>query len=292
MIISNIIGGLGNQMFQYAAARALSIRYQVPLKLDVRGFDNYSLHQGFELQRVFTAPITLATDEEMHRTLGWQLNPILRRIAAFPAMKFMRRKSLVVEPYFNYWPGINDVPPECYLVGYWQSEHYFSSAEDSIRGDFTFRETLSGHNSELVELIAACNAVSLHIRRGDYVTHAKSSSIHGACSLDYYHDAISHISKHVSSPRIFIFSDDMEWVRGNLHLDFPCVFIDHNRGGDSYRDMQLMSLCRHHIIANSSFSWWGAWLNPRPDKIVVAPERWFIGDLNASDLIPQTWVKI
>ena len=136
------------------------------------------------------------------------------------------------------------------------------------------------------------NAVSLHVRRGDYLSNPKSKAAHGTCSPEYYRAAIRHMAEVTKQPCFFVFSDDMDWVRQHLQIDYECQYIEHNSGTESYNDMRLMSLCRHHIIANSSFSWWGAWLNQRTDKIVIAPQQWFMNDNVTQDLYPQGWVKL
>lgn len=261
-----------------------------PLRLDISGFDGYGLHQGFELQRVFNCPAETATEADVRSILGWQFSPAIRRVLARPGMVAFRREGFVVEPHFHYWPEINHVPRDCYLAGYWQSEQYFREAAPVIHADFTFKLLPANRNAELAEQIGQVNAVSLHVRRGDYVNNPKTNVVHGVCSLDYYRDAVRHVSSRVANPCFFIFSDDMAWVKEHLKMDLPCQYVDHNCGAESYNDMRLMSLCRHHIIANSSFSWWGAWLNRNPDKIVVAPKKWFANDKNISDLFPAGWV--
>ena len=207
-------------------------------------------------------------------------------------MGVFRRKGFIVEPHFHYWPEIKNVPRDCYLVGYWQSEKYFRSAALGIRADFTFKSSLANRNAELAEQIGQANAVSLHVRRGDYAKNPKTNATHGLCSLDYYRAAIQYVSNRVEQPCFFIFSDDIAWVKDNLKIDFSCQYVDHNHGTKSYNDMHLMSLCQHHIIANSSFSWWGAWLNPSPEKIVIAPKKWFANKNNIKGLFPQGWVSL
>lgn len=290
MIISHIIGGLGNQMFQYAAGRSLSLERDQSLRLDITGFSGYGLHQGFELGRVFNSSTEIATEPDVRNILGWQFLSGFRRVWARPGMAAFRRDGFVVEPHFHYWSEINCVPQDCYLVGYWQSEKYFQTHTSEIRADFTFKPSLSDRNAKLAEQITQVNAVSLHVRRGDYVNNAKTNATHGVCSLDYYRAAIQHVSDRVTCPYFFIFSDDIAWVKDNLKMDMPCQYVDHNQDKESYNDMHLMSLCRHHIIANSSFSWWGAWLNPNLEKIVVAPKKWFANQNNVKDLFPQGWV--
>lgn len=290
MILSHILGGLGNQMFQYAAGRSLSLTRDEPLRLDVSDFASYGLHQNFELARVFSGPVSLAVPGDVRTVLGWQSSRHIRRIVARPALRFLRSPQLVVEPHFYYWPDICNVQLPCYLVGYWQSERYFAAQTNTIRADFTFRQPLAGRNLELAQEIETINAVSLHIRRGDFVSNPKTMAIHGVCPLAYYESAVRYIAERVDAPHFFVFSDDMDWVRANLNMDHPCRYVNHNRGSESYNDMRLMSLCRHYIIANSSFSWWGAWLNPNPEKIVVAPKKWFTKESNLEDLFPQGWV--
>lgn len=289
MIITNLLGGLGNQMFQYAAGRALSLRRGQPLLLDVSGFANYGLHQGFELQRVFNCPTTIATESDVRSILGWQSTAGIRRVLARPGLATFRRKGFIVEPHFHFWSEITNVPQDCYLEGYWQSEKYFQDVASVIRADFTFRATLADRNAELAEQIAQVNAVSLHVRRGDYAKNKKTNATHGLCPLDYYQAAIRVVAEKVEQPHFFIFSDDITWVRDNLKMDFPCQYVDHNHGAESYSDMHLMSLCRHHVIANSSFSWWGAWLNFEPGKIVIAPKKWFANSNNVTDIFPLSW---
>ena len=292
MIFCRVLGGLGNQMFQYAAGRALSIARDVPLRLDVSGFDGYGLHQGFELFRVFVCNPVIATEEEVRDLLGWRASWLARKVLMRPSLAMLHGTRLVVEPHSNYWPGIREVSHNAYLAGYWQSEKYFSVASEFIRADFAFRLSFSEPNIELARRIDQTMAVSLHVRRGDYVSHAKTNAVLGLCSLDYYRAAIRHIAERVENPEFFIFSDDIAWVKERLGIGFPCKYVDHNHGAESYNDMHLMSLCKHHIIANSSFSWWGAWLNPNLDKIVIAPRKWFANDNNVDDLFPAGWVTL
>ncbi|MDO8208683.1 MAG: alpha-1,2-fucosyltransferase [Gallionella sp.] len=292
MILFHIIGGLGNQMFQYAAGRALALERGQSLKLDIAGFVGYGLHQGFELQRVFNIPAEIATETEVRNILGWQIAPGIRRMMARPGMAAFRRRGFVVEPCFHYWSEIKKVPENCYLAGYWQSEKYFQEVASVIRSDFTFKSPLLNKNAECAKQINQVNAVSLHVRRGDYANNPKTAATHGLCSLDYYRAAIQHVSEQAQNPHFFVFSDDIAWVKNNLKIDYPHQYVEHNYGEESYNDMRLMSMCKHHIIANSSFSWWGAWLNPRADKIVVAPKRWFASQTDVRDLLPQGWVRL
>ena len=292
MVISQILGGLGNQMFQYAAGRALSLAVEQAFLLDLRGFTNYALHNGFELDRVFSAPVKVATSGDVRNMLGWRSSELVRKVFKRIKSPLLHGTRLAIEPHFNYWSGLRAGGTKRYLMGYWQSEMYFKDYAETLRSDFNFTIPLDETNQNIAQRIQHNNAVSLHVRRGDYITHTPNAKILSTCSLDYYNNAIDYMSKRVDSPHFFLFSDDMEWVKANLDIPFEKTYIEHNRGADSYRDMQLMHMCRHHIIANSSFSWWGAWLNPNPDKLVVAPKTWFSDGKVDDDLIPREWIRL
>lgn len=292
MIITKIIGGLGNQMFQYAMGRALAIERSTELRVDIRDFDGYSLHNGFELTHVFNVVASVASDSDMHRVMGWRALPAVQRALQRNWLSFLRGSQVVMEPGFNYWPSVMKVPVDCYLAGYWQSASYFRRFEREIRADFTFKTPPDSRNQTLCERIAGCNAISLHIRRGDYVTNPATLATHGLCPPDYYRRAIGYIVERTVRPEFFVFSDDIEWVKARIPIEYPTHYIDHNRGKESYNDMRLMSHCRHHIIANSSFSWWGAWLNATPARIVVAPKKWFANGQSVPDLFPSEWVTL
>jgi len=292
MVISQILGGLGNQMFQYAAGRAASLALGCPLLLDLRGFRSYKLHNGFEIDRVFCAPINLVAEDDVRHLLGWRAYDLPLRILRRVESSLLRGKNLVIEPHFNYWGGFSKVKKPSYLMGYWQSEKYFADYEEVIRSDFSFKGSLESENLKISTHIQSSNSVSLHVRRGDYVTHASTSKILNTCSVDYYQHAIQYIAERVKSPYFYIFSDNIQWVRENINIPFPAEYIDRNHGSNSFIDMQLMSICKHHIIANSSFSWWGAWLSRNKDQIVIAPHKWFRNGLNDSDLIPQRWIRL
>lgn len=290
MIITHVIGGLGNQMFQYAIGRALSLTRGVPLRLDTHDFEGYAQHNGYELERVFNISAQIATDADCRQVMGWRASPIVLRALRRKILSFLRGSNIAVEPGFNYWSSIVNVPDDCYLQGYWQSENYFRHCAPTIRVDFSFKIPADPRNLELSNKISQCNAVSLHVRRGDYAANPVTLAMHGLCTPDYYHQAIRYVSERVAQPVFFIFSDDVAWVKENISIKFPCRYVDHNRGSESYNDMRLMSLCRHHIIANSSFSWWGAWLNAKTDRIVVAPKKWLVNNNNVSDLYTPDWV--
>jgi hypothetical protein len=252
-----------------------------------------------ELDRIFNCTAKLATESDVRSILGWQYPSRIRQFLFRPIMKAFRPKSLIVEPHGHYWPELMSIPHDAYLLGYWLSAKYFQDSDSVIRSDFSFKITLTGQNAEIAAQINQMNAVSLHVRRGDYAKVSQTTANQGLCSLDYYYSAIKYVAERVDNPYFFIFSDDIAWVKSNLKTDFPFRYIDHNQGIESYNDMRLMSLCKHNIIANSTFSWWGAWLNSNPDKLVVAPKAWFantnlVSDYKQfmNDLIPFNWVKL
>lgn len=293
MIISNIIGGLGNQMFQYACGRALSLRLKQPLRITTDQFKNYKFHNGFELQNVFKLKVPQATISDLELILGWQRFPIIRKILSRSKMHWATCSGWCNEPHFEFWNGIKDIQLSAYLHGYWQSEKYFSDLSDQIRQDFTFNMDWNDFDLGVLKQMKTQPSASLHVRRGDYHTIAKNKRIFALCDINYYREAICLLRKRVPDIRIFAFSDDPDWVETYLINEFgPITIIRNNARERSANDMRLMSYADHHIIANSTFSWWGAWLNPSPEKIVIAPRLWFIDEKNDQDLIPSNWIRL
>jgi hypothetical protein len=294
MIIANLNGGLGNQMFQYANAKAVAIRNGVNFLVDTSLYEKKRMHQGFEIGKIFKLPISVATKADLKQVLGNFQSPLAHRILArLPLLKTLPKK-FIAEPHFEYWDGLHNCPNEAYLFGYWQSERYFLDCEADIRREFTFQPFQDQSNIELAQKIKDSQyAVSMHVRRGDFVNNSKANTYHGALSPRYYSDALAYLARILPTMELFVFSDDIKWVKGNLDLSaFRVHFVSHNMGINSYHDMALMSLCDHHVIANSSFSWWGAWLNSSQDKIVIAPKCWFVQPINTKDLIPTSWIQL
>lgn len=297
MIIVKLIGGLGNQMFQYAAARRLAIRHNTELKLDLSFLENrqeVTTHRVYELKHL-NINATIATPHEVAEFTGEYKNRYqatlmrLRRIAGLAIF----HPNVYVEPHFHFDPAVLDAPDNSYLDGYWQSENYFKDIGNIIQNEFTVITGQGERNRQLAEEIKATESVSIHVRRGDFVSDKATKEFHGVCSLNYYKSAIDRIRSQVRSPHFFVFSDDPEWVKENLELSNPATFMDHNGPDKGYEDLRLMGLCTHHIIANSSFSWWGAWLGTHPSKIVIAPMRWFNDvSINTTDLLPETWMRM
>ncbi len=291
MIILHLSGGLGNQMFQYAFGRATAKRVGADLKLELSD-PTLVIHNGFELARIFNIQANESIQADMQAVLGVYRCCLIRNAVKATGLSKILRSPYIEEPCFNFSPEMLDIADNSYINGYWQSEKYFLEIEDEIRSDFAFKLPMSQENAGIAEIIGQTNSVSLHVRRNDFANNSRIKSIHGLCSLEYYQAAIRYIAERVERPKFFIFSDDVAWVKSNLKIDFPCEYVDHNQGKESYNDMRLMSLCKHQIIANSSFSWWGAWLNPSKSKMVLAPSRWFAKPMDTSDLIPPQWVRL
>jgi len=287
VIITRLQGGLGNQMFQYAAGVRLAAARQTRLKLDVSllGARDVATPRRYELG-CFRISAERATPEELEALLA-------KRSLAARISPRLDRRAAARERHFHYDPAVARLPDDTCLQGYWQSARYFEDSAERVRQEFRFRSEPSGRNVELAEEIGARAAVSLHVRRGDYAAHAATRAYHGLCPVDYYHRAASYVAERVRDPIFVLFSDDPEWTRTHLDLRARTIAIEHNGPDDGAEDLRLMSLCRHHVIANSTFSWWGAWLCTKPEKIVTAPERWFSdGARDTSDLIPDRWVRL
>ena len=295
-VVTRLIGGLGNQMFQYAAGRALALRCGAALKLDLSGFAAaIQTKRRYELD-CFSIHGSVASQRELAKfgRTGSSLSPRLGRFLRWLRIDRLDGAwSTYHERHFEFDPAVPGLRAPVYLDGYWQSERYFSDIADVLRKDFIAKAPLDQENEAIAKGIDAVNAVSLHIRRGDYVDDPTTNRFHGICSPDYYQRAVDYITARAGTPHLFVFSDDQQWARANLNFAVPLKFIDANPPERGHLDMQLMARCRHHVIANSSFSWWGAWLNPLPEKVVVAPSRWFgAASHDTRDLIPPDWVRL
>lgn len=291
MIIVKLKGGLGNQMFQYALGRRLAHASGAMLKLDISWFEQdkvrgYGLN-AFNIQEHFATPNEVIV-KKIEKLSFWE--KITLRFKQPNSRLFLTH---IKQRHFHFDPAVLHLSDNIYLDGYWQSEKYFKDIEETIRQDFTFKIPQKGRNKELTEDILSSESVCLHIRRGDYITNPKANQFHGVCDVDFYTRSIEEIGVRVKEPYFFIFSDDPEWAREYLKLPYPIVVVDWNNERDAYEDLRLMSLCRHHIIANSSFSWWGAWLNPNPRKLVFAPKQWFKTNKHKDIVLtPEDWIMI
>lgn len=287
MVLVNLMGGLGNQAFQYATGRSLSIKLNTELKLDHSFLEADTKGQytqrHYELS-VFNGPQLRATEDDL------MLVAKARKQGLFSKLFSGSKITLFNENGFPYNTPIEAVSGDVYLNGFWQSEKYFKGIRQTLLYNLSLKVALSSEAAKLKDEIKKQEvAVSLHFRRGDYVNLSSASAFHGVAGLDYYQKAVELISSKMENPVFYIFSDEIDWVKQNFQLP-GAKYIS---GLKSYEDLELMKTCRHNIIANSSFSWWGAWLNDNTRKIVVAPRNWFKDtSVNTTDLIPASWQKI
>lgn len=291
MICVRLLGGLGNQLFQYAAGRALAAKHRTDLLLDTSHLEQ---HKGGETKRQF----------ELHRYAicarpttcrdNWRLRVASRRSMqiSFRLARSLTGWTIFKERVSDYDPHFERLPDRTFLIGYWQSYRYFSTIDRELRSELRPCSALSGQSQEVLGKVEANNAAAVHVRRGDYVSREAAARYHGVLPLAYYEQAIARVREASSGAHFFVFSDDPVWC--SAHLPFAAgdaTFVTHNPSERAWEDLVLMSRCRHHIIANSSFSWWGAWLAALPRTgITIVPKRWFVKDQRIrDDRFPDTW---
>lgn len=272
MIITKLTGGLGNQMFQYAAGYSLARKRKTSLALDLRSYEA-SKYRSYDLENLSV---------HTPKAPFWKI----------VLYKYLGFATIFKKPDFDFQEEFLTLPKNTYLDGYFQGfqcEKYFDEYPNEIRELFKPKILAEEKFKDLAEQIKNSNSVSIQVRRGDYL---KKQETYNILTPEYYKKAQEVMESHVPNPTYFIWSDDdIEWAEQNIKAE-NMVMVS-GRDIDGIDDMRLMSLCKHHILANSSFSWWAAWLNPNPEKVVIAPNKWFNKkELNTKDLIPETWQKI
>ena len=295
MIIVEIMAGLGNQLFQYANAYSLSKSLKKDLRLDLSFFERSHRKDVFRLDK-FNIVFEEAEINDIARLKRKVLKPdILRKIG----------RSIGIVPYSNFkYHFDNDRIDDClinnrnyasemYVSGYFADEKYFKKFEIDLRKQFVLKKSLNSSNLKMLNRIENSNSISVHIRRGDYV----GNSFFAEIPITYYQEAIRYIEERVNNITLFIFSDDLEWAKNNFVTKNKTVFVGINDSATDYMELALMAACKHNIIANSTFSWWGAWLNNNFNKIVIAPKVWFNDKSSQSKysnggLVPSEWLKI
>lgn len=287
MIAFQAQGGLGNQLFQYAAARRLALQNHCPLVVDHHWFDHPrpgETPRPLELTR-YQVNSRLATPLEL---LRWA--PMRSRWGRF--LKPLLSMNLVREQGYGINRNVLSTPSNSYLAGFWQSEEYFADIREQLLTELTPTAPPALEDLAVIDRMKKGASISVHVRRGDYVSLASASAYHGLCTLDYYRKSIEYIAERAHAPSLFVFSDDPEWTRANLQSPFPTCYVVHNSSENAFQDLRLMSHCKHHVIANSSFSWWGAWLADSTNQIVVAPAQWFQSARPPPDLLPSQWIQL
>ena len=290
-VISGIMGGLGNQMFQYACGKALAHRLGAKFYLDLSWFENGN--RDFMLDAF---PNIQGVRKYKPSNDYYKCNKLFQKVLRRLGVS-TKRYEHIAEPYYSYWAGIENIKKSVHLSGYWQNEKYFSNISLDIKQNFLFPNFPCEESQNIVRRInlSSCS-ISIHVRRGDYVENSATNRFHGVCSMEYYGKALQMIIDkcNTSSPELFLFSDDPEWVKNNFNTQgYPSVIVDIPQHKNSpYHDMHLMSLCTHHIIANSSFSWWAAWLSGG-GGIVVAPKCWFMEEtMKHHNPSVSSWITI
>lgn len=285
-VVVGLSGGLGNQMFQYAAGRSLAVRLGVPLVLDLSWFGGQQERQfslspfRIEAAQRFQCPWFPPKGRAMASRLSRRLLP---RIMGVPVWR---------EPHFHYSADYLALSGPVFLEGYWQSERYFREIRPLLLQEFALREPFPTACEEVLKEISAYDAICVHVRRGDYLSNPVAAKVHGTCPVNYYSAGVRELCQGLARPHCFVFSDDPAWVRASLAFDCPATVVDVNGANDAHLDLALMAACRHFLIANSSLSWWGAWLGERPGKRVIAPARWFLTrDKDTRDLLPDSWQR-
>lgn len=292
MVVVRLSGGLGNQLFQYAVGRYLAFNANTELVLE----DSFYHHRSpnttprtFELDKF--AVLARRTNAGERRALRSYTGKIWKRLRR--ALPLPGPLQYVYEPVGQFLPAVRTNKDQVFLDGYWQSAAYFTGIEDLLREELQPLLPMSSEDQQIASHMEQVEAVSLHVRRGDYVSNAAANHMHGVCGLDYYQAAVKFMVERLSNPVFFVFSDDLDWLKRNLQIEHPCVYVGHNSSAMAVQDLRLMSRASHHIIANSSFSWWGAWLNPSPAKQVVRPRKWYAGLPRAGDqTCPANWVAL
>lgn len=302
MIVSRLFCGLGNQMFQYASGLALAYRRNTVLKLDVSWFSEgnaAAVHERYGLD-CFVLSGQFATAHELDSCRGSQRNVAEHRFARLLNKIGLRRYADLIplggtwhiQKQFNFYPEFFDLPDGSVIDGTFQSEKFFTPVSKILKKHFGFRFAPSAKVTALATEIAGCEAVAIHFRRGDLVNNPKYQKSQAPLGAEYYKQGIDQIRSRIAKPTFYIFSDDIAYAKESDLCPDGAVFVDCVEDWNAYDALRLMSLCKHFIIANSTFSWWGAWLSENADKLVIRPDPWFANMLenNTRDLCPESWL--
>jgi len=303
MIITRLLGGLGNQMFQYAAGLALAERHRTILKLDVSWFRNdptYEAHNRYALS-CFNITEQFATADEVRQMRGTRLTRSESWLRALCRPLRLNHLATQLENP-GYWHVENrsvgdseflSLSDNTYIDGMFQSEKFFSSTANLLRLHYSIRYPANPAVEATAARIRSGPSIALHFRRGDYIRNPAFAREMGALNLDYYQRAIKLLRKYSPQATLYIFSDDINAVAREFQASGPHEFVRCVEPWHPWDKIRLMALCDHIVIANSTFSWWAAWLNPNPDKLVVSPEPWFTDSShNNNDIAPLTWIRI
>lgn len=289
MIAVRLKGGLGNQMFQYAIGRSLSLHHHTELFLDTSMLESNNQPHVYRKYSLDTLNVSVKI---LQKDSGLIPRDRKSSLSRFLNIFNMKELNLVAEKNFRFDQHVLKAPDNSYLDGYWQSYNYFESNADVLKREFSLKGKLSGKANNISDKIISSNAVVIHIRRGDYVSSPETASYHGNCDISYYEKAIQLMQERNRDLAFFVFSDDPSWVRQNFKATRSYDLVS-GEGLSNVEELHLMALCKHAIVANSSFSWWGAWLMNNPDKTIIAPKQWFKDtSIITDDMFPKTWLRI
>jgi hypothetical protein len=287
-VVVPLIGGLGNQMFQYAAARAVALKNDSAVKLELSWFGTDAERQ-YALEPFAIEATTMVSEKQAARKYDL-LSRLMRRL---PIARRQNGLPVFKEASFRYDESIEQARAPIFLDGYFQSEKYFLQYRDQIAADFKLRNKPLAATAAVLNQISQTDAICIHFRRGDYVTSKVANAHHGTCSLEYYEAGLGYVAEGLARPHCFVFSDDPVWARENFAPKMPVTFVDIHATNQAHEDLRLMASCQRYVIANSSLSWWGAWLGSHGNKKVVAPAKWFQKrDIDTSDLVPSSWTRM
>jgi len=314
MIVVNLKGGVGNQMFQYAVGKTIALKNGAELKIDLTFLQNQRSSKDHTFREydlnIFNIDEDFLTEKD---SKSYKIPPFCGKVASKLIAKGVireryfhhcpeiglittlpKRVSVIREKQFNFDPDILKLGDNVYLDGFWQSYKYFEAIESEIRNEFTFKNQFDDINEQLSMEIQSTNSVCLNVRRLDFVSSLNTNRFHGVCDMDYFNRSIDIIASRISDFKIYVFSDDIHWCQENMKTNYPMKIVGPEYAGEKYQyKLRHMSLCKHFIIPNSTFGWWAAWLNNNPEKIVIAPKKWFNDStINTSDLIPEQWIRV
>ncbi len=275
---------MGNQLFQYAIGRHLSIKNNTGLVLDASNYLIDKNNRHYELYRYNIKSKTANIIICIFVRLGKYIIPRITQNIRLP-IKYIREQN----NYFN--KEILSEKTNLILDGYWHSEEYFKNIRGIILDDLTLLSNPDKKNKKMLKRINNSNSVCLHVRRDDYVSNPLLQQFHGNLTPEYYNKAIRSICDQTINPDFFVFSDEPEWCKRNIVISHPHTYVDINEPDKAPEDLQLMSACKHFIIANSSFSWWAAWLSENKKKVIIAPKRWY-RKKDEGDIVPKSWIRI
>lgn len=296
MIVVRLNGGLGNQLFQYATGYALASKNNQPLMLDVAGFvsHNPNLKQSYRNLDILDFSIKYS-----QALSGVDLMKFKYPLGFASRVSDFMQKRVLKRYYVDWHPSLMQKKGDVYLDGYYQSELYFLGVRNEISSQYQLANIFKDQIENIVKVIqSSINPISMHIRRGDYITNPRANKIHNVCRKNYFYNGLDYLRSRLGTPTVFVFSDDIDWVKAEMNLPKSTVYVSELRqiSGDylrSSQEMYLMSICKHNIISNSSFSWWGAYLNKFADKIIIAPNVWSRSKLlSHKNILPSGWIRL